>query len=37
VFAAVAAAAWNAITRADGARPDTFPASSARAARLLRR
>ena len=27
VFAAVAAAAWNAITRADGARPDAFPAS----------
>ena len=33
VFAAVAAAAWNAITRADGARPDAFPASNARAAR----
>jgi aerobic-type carbon monoxide dehydrogenase small subunit (CoxS/CutS family) len=37
VFAAVAAAAWNAIARADGARPDAFPASSARAARRLRR
>ena len=36
-FGAVAAAAWNAITRADGARPDAFPASSARAARPLRR
>ncbi len=37
VFAAVAAAAWNAIARADGARPDAFPASGARAARSLRR
>jgi CO/xanthine dehydrogenase Mo-binding subunit len=37
VFAAVAAATWNAITRADGARPDAFPASDARAARRLRR
>ncbi len=37
VFAAVAAAAWNALTRAEGARPDTFPARDARVSRLLRR
>jgi aerobic-type carbon monoxide dehydrogenase small subunit (CoxS/CutS family) len=37
VFAATAAACWNAITRADGARPATFPARDARAARALRR
>jgi CO/xanthine dehydrogenase Mo-binding subunit len=37
VFAAVAAATWNAITRADGERPSTFPASGTRAARMLRR
>jgi len=37
VFAAVAAAAWNAITRADGARPEAFPARETRAARRLRR
>jgi CO/xanthine dehydrogenase Mo-binding subunit len=37
VFAAVAAAAWNALTRADGERPDTFPARRTRAARRLRR
>ena len=37
VFAAVAAATWNALTRADGARPDTFPALQTRAARRLRR
>ena len=37
VFAAVAAATWNALTRADGARPDTFPARQTRAARRLRR
>jgi hypothetical protein len=37
VFAAVAAAAWNALTRAEGARPDTFPARDTRASRLLRR
>ncbi|HYU39877.1 MAG TPA: 2Fe-2S iron-sulfur cluster-binding protein [Acidimicrobiia bacterium] len=37
VFAAVAAAAWNAVTRADGARPDAFPARETRAARRLRR
>jgi aerobic-type carbon monoxide dehydrogenase small subunit (CoxS/CutS family) len=37
VFAAVAAAAWNAVTRADGARPEVFPARETRAARRLRR
>lgn len=37
VFAAVAAATWNAVTRAEGRRPDTFPARDTRAARLLRR
>jgi xanthine dehydrogenase small subunit len=37
VFAAVAAAAWNAITRAEGARPEAFPARGTRAARRLRR
>ena len=37
VFAAVAAAAWNAVTRVEGTRPDTFPARETRAARLLRR
>ena len=37
VFAAVAAATWNALTRAEGARPDTFPARRTRAARRLRR
>ncbi len=37
VFAAVAAATWNALTRADGTRPDTFPARQTRAARCLRR
>ncbi len=37
VFAAVAAATWNAITRADGARPERFPAVDSRAARMLRR
>ena len=31
VFAAVAAATWNALTRAEGARPDTFPARDTRA------
>ena len=36
VFAAVAAAAWNALARAK-ARPDTFPARQTRAARRLRR
>jgi hypothetical protein len=37
VFAAVAAATWNAITVADGARPEAFPALGTRAARRLRR
>jgi len=37
VFTAVAAAAWNAVSIADGARPKSFPARSTRAARRLRR
>jgi hypothetical protein len=37
VFGAVASAAWNAVTRADGARPEAFPARETRAARRLRR
>jgi xanthine dehydrogenase small subunit len=37
VFAAVAAAAWNAVTRTEGARPEAFPARGTRAARRLRR
>jgi len=37
VFAAVAAAAWNAVTRGEGARPEAFPARGTRAARRLRR
>jgi len=37
VFAAVAAATWNALARAERARPDTFPARDTRTARLLRR
>ena len=37
VFAAVAAAAWNAVTRAEGARPEAFPARGTRASRRLRR
>lgn len=37
VFAAVAAAAWNALSLVEGARPDTFPARQTRAARQLRR
>jgi CO/xanthine dehydrogenase Mo-binding subunit len=37
VFAAVAAATWNAVTDADGARPESFPARDARAAAALRR
>ncbi len=37
VFAAVAAATWNAITDAEGARPESFPALGTRAARALRR
>jgi len=37
VFAAVAAATWNALTAAEGGRPEEFPASGTRAARRLRR
>ncbi len=37
VFAAVAAATWNAITVAEGARPEAFPALETRAARRMRR
>jgi aerobic-type carbon monoxide dehydrogenase small subunit (CoxS/CutS family) len=37
VFAAVAAATWNAVSEADGARPESFPARGTRAARALRR
>ncbi len=37
VFAAVAAATWNAVTDADGVRPESFPASATRAAAALRR
>jgi CO/xanthine dehydrogenase Mo-binding subunit len=37
VFAAVAAATWNAVTEADGSRPAVFPARSTRAAAALRR
>jgi CO/xanthine dehydrogenase Mo-binding subunit len=37
VFAAVAAATWNAVTVADGERPETFPAIGTRASRHLRR
>jgi aerobic-type carbon monoxide dehydrogenase small subunit (CoxS/CutS family) len=37
VFAAVAAATWNAVSAVEGARPETFPASETRAARRLRR
>jgi len=37
VFAAVAAATWNALSRADGTRPDTFPTRHTRASRRLRR
>jgi xanthine dehydrogenase small subunit len=37
VFAAVAAATWNALSRAESTRPDTFPARQTRAARRLRR
>lgn len=36
VFAAVAAATWEAITVAEGARPDRFPAGSTRTARAAR-
>jgi len=37
VFAAVAAATWNAITEAEGTRPEAFPARATRAASALRR
>jgi aerobic-type carbon monoxide dehydrogenase small subunit (CoxS/CutS family) len=37
VFAAVAAATWNALTLAEGARPEALPADGTRAARALRR
>jgi xanthine dehydrogenase small subunit len=37
VFAAVAAAAWNALTVSNGVRPERFPARDAPAARRLRR
>ena len=37
VFAAVAAATWNAVAAVDGARPEAFPAIGTRAARSLRR
>jgi aerobic-type carbon monoxide dehydrogenase small subunit (CoxS/CutS family) len=37
VFAAVAAATWNALAAVEGSRPDTFPARHTRAARRLRR
>jgi aerobic-type carbon monoxide dehydrogenase small subunit (CoxS/CutS family) len=36
VFCAVAASAWNAVTRVEGTRPETFPALQTRAARKLR-
>ncbi len=37
VFAAVAAATWNAVTDVEGIRPERWPASDTRAARALRR
>jgi aerobic-type carbon monoxide dehydrogenase small subunit (CoxS/CutS family) len=37
VFAAVAAATWNAIAAAEGTRPEAWPARDTRAARALRR
>ena len=37
VFAAVAAAAWNAVAAAEGTRPESFPARETRASRRLRR
>jgi len=36
-FAAVAAATWDALTRAEGVRPEVLPARETRAARALRR
>jgi hypothetical protein len=37
VFAAVAAAAWNAVTEHEGARPEQFPARDTAVARAFRR
>jgi aerobic-type carbon monoxide dehydrogenase small subunit (CoxS/CutS family) len=37
VFTAVAAATWNALARAEGERPESFPALATRTARMLRR
>jgi CO/xanthine dehydrogenase Mo-binding subunit len=37
VFAAVAAAAWNAVARVEGTWPETFPARDTRAGRALRK
>jgi CO/xanthine dehydrogenase Mo-binding subunit len=37
VFAAVAAAAWNAVARFEGVRPEMFPARETRAGRALRK
>jgi hypothetical protein len=37
VFAAVAASAWNSLARAEGTRPEGFPAHASRAARMLRK
>ncbi|HEY7134826.1 MAG TPA: 2Fe-2S iron-sulfur cluster-binding protein [Acidimicrobiia bacterium] len=37
VYAAVAAATWNAVTVVEGTRPETFPARDTRVARVLRR
>jgi hypothetical protein len=37
VFAAVAAAAWNAVARAEAERPEAFPARDTRAGRALRK
>jgi CO/xanthine dehydrogenase Mo-binding subunit len=37
VFAAAAAAAWNALSRCEGGRPERFPARDTAAARALRR
>ena len=37
VFAAVASATWNAVSDAEGARPEVFPARGTRASRALRR
>jgi xanthine dehydrogenase small subunit len=37
VFTSVAAATWNALARAEGERPESFPALSTRTARMLRR